>query len=38
MKKIKTELIGSIELNKAKQHLIGGLNLGLESSDSIAMY
>jgi predicted Zn-dependent peptidase len=38
MKKIKTELIGSVELNKAKQHLIGSLNLGLESSNSLAMY
>ncbi len=38
LNKLKTTLVKSDELNKAKQHLIGGLNLGLESSDSLAMY
>jgi predicted Zn-dependent peptidase len=36
--KIKNNLVKSEELNKAKQYLIGHLNLGLESSDSLAMY
>ena len=38
MNKLKTILVKPEELNKAKQHLIGNLNLGLESSDSLAMY
>jgi predicted Zn-dependent peptidase len=38
MKKFKNILVKPEELNKAKQHLIGNLNLGLESSDSVAMY
>lgn len=38
MKKIKSILVKPDELNKAKQHLIGNLNLGLESSDSLTMY
>ena len=38
MNSIKNELVKPEELNKAKQHLIGHLNLGLESSDSLAMY
>ena len=38
MNKLKTILIKHEELNKAKQHLIGNLHLGLESSDSQAMY
>jgi predicted Zn-dependent peptidase len=38
MNKIKSNLVKSDELNKAKQQLIGNFNLGLESSDSLAMY
>jgi len=38
MNKLKTELVSFEELSKAKQYIIGNLNLGLESSDSIAMY
>lgn len=38
LNKLKTILVKSDELNKVKQHLMGGLNLGLESSDSLAMY
>lgn len=38
LNKLKTVLVKSDELNKVKQHLIGSLNLGLESSDSLAMY
>ena len=38
MNKLKNTLVKSDELNKAKQHLIGGLHLGLESSDSLASY
>ena len=38
MNKLKNNLVKSEELNKAKQHLIGTLNLGLESSDSLAVY
>ena len=38
MNKIKSFLIKSDELDKAKQYLIGNLNLGLESSNSLAMY
>ena len=38
LNKFKTILIKSEELNKAKQYLIGNLNLGLESSNSQAMY
>ena len=38
MKKFKTDLVKPEELNKAKQHLIGNLNLSLESSDSLATY
>jgi len=36
--KIKNSLIKSEELNRAKQYLIGNLNLGLESSNSLAIY
>ncbi len=38
LKKLKTELVDKEELNKVKQFLIGNLNLGLESSDSIASF
>lgn len=38
MNKIKKNLIKPDELNKAKQYLIGNLNLGLESSNSLAIY
>ena len=38
LRKLKTELVGKEELEKVKQFLIGNLNLGLESSDSIASY
>lgn len=38
MNKLKIMLVKPEELNRAKQHLIGNLNLGLESSDSLAMY
>ncbi len=38
MNKIKKNLVKPEELNKAKQHLIGHLNLGLESSNSLALY
>jgi len=38
MNKIKNSLIKSEELNRAKQYLIGNLNLGLESSNSLAIY
>ncbi|MFH1455134.1 MAG: pitrilysin family protein [bacterium] len=38
MNELKNNLVKSEELNKAKQHLIGSLNLGLESSNSLAMY
>lgn len=36
--KLRTELVGKEELNKVKQFLIGNLNLGLESSDSLASF
>jgi len=35
---LKKTLVKSEELNKAKQHLIGNLHLGLESSDSLAEF
>lgn len=38
LNKLKTSLVKSDELNKAKQHLIGNLHLGLESSDSLAEF
>jgi len=38
MNKIKNNLVKQEELNKAKQYLIGNLNLGLESSNSLALY
>jgi predicted Zn-dependent peptidase len=38
MNKLKNILVKPEELDKAKQHLIGNLHLGLESSDSVAMY
>jgi predicted Zn-dependent peptidase len=38
MNKLKTILVRPEELNKAKQYLIGTLNLGLESSDSLAEF
>jgi predicted Zn-dependent peptidase len=38
MNNIKSNLVKSDELNKAKQYLIGNLNLGLESSNSLALY
>ncbi len=38
LNRMKTELVGQEELNRAKQHLIGGFNLGLETSDSLAFF
>lgn len=38
LNKLKKHPIKQEELNKAKQYLIGSLNLGLESSNSLAMY
>ncbi|MFA6340657.1 MAG: pitrilysin family protein [Candidatus Paceibacterota bacterium] len=38
LKKLKTELVGKDELQKVKKYLIGILNLGLESSDSVAEF
>ena len=38
LKKLKTTLVKKEELEKVKQYLIGNLNLGLESSDSIANF
>lgn len=38
MNKLKSLQVDQEELNKAKQYLIGNLNLSLESSDSLAMY
>ncbi|MFA5934735.1 MAG: pitrilysin family protein [Candidatus Paceibacterota bacterium] len=38
LNKLRTELVGKEELNKVKQFLIGNLNLGLESSDSLASF
>jgi predicted Zn-dependent peptidase len=38
MNKVKNNLIKPEELNKAKQYLIGNLHLGLESSNSLAIY
>lgn len=36
LRTLKTNLIGQEELDKVKQHLIGSLHLGLESSDDLA--
>ncbi len=36
LSKLKTELVGENELEKAKEHLVGNMYLGLESSDSLA--
>ncbi len=38
LKKLKTELVGEEELNKAKQYLIGTMHLRLEPSDSVAEF
>ncbi len=38
LKKMRTELVGKEELHKVKKYLIGKLNLGLESSDSVAEF
>ena len=38
LNKIKNILVKPDELKKAKQYLIGNMNLGLESSNSLAMY
>lgn len=38
LNKLKTTLVKPDELNKVKQHLIGNLNLGLESSNSLAEF
>jgi len=38
LKKMKTTLVKKDELDKVKQYLIGNLNLGLESSDSVANF
>ncbi|MDQ3014436.1 MAG: insulinase family protein [bacterium] len=38
LNKLKTELVPADELQKTKDHLIGTLSLGLESSDSIAEF
>ena len=37
-KKLKDEKVGEAELKKAKDHMIGGLMLGLETSDSVAEF
>jgi predicted Zn-dependent peptidase len=36
--RLKNELVDEKELNKAKDHMIGGLMLGLETSDSVASF
>ena len=38
MKKLSDQLVGEEELRKAKNHLIGKIILGLESSDALASY
>lgn len=38
LNRLKHELVGKEELDKVKQHLIGTLHLGLESSDSLASF
>ncbi len=38
LKRLKVEKVGKEELSKVKQYLIGNLNLGLESSNSIASF
>jgi predicted Zn-dependent peptidase len=38
LKRLKTELVGKEELEKVKQYLIGSLQLGLESSNSLANF
>lgn len=38
LRRLKAELISPEELNKVKQHLIGSMALGLESSDSLAEF
>ncbi len=38
LKKLKNVLVSKEELEKVKQHLIGSLYLGLESSDSVASF
>jgi len=36
--KLKDELVGEEELKKTKNHIVGGLMLGLETSDSVAAF
>ncbi|MBU3968792.1 insulinase family protein [Patescibacteria group bacterium] len=36
LKKIKNEIVSEKEIKKAKEYLIGNMNMGLESSDSVA--
>ena len=36
LKRMTTELVSAEELKKAKQYLIGGMHLGLESSDAVS--
>jgi len=36
--KLRDEEVGGAELKKAKDHMVGGLMLGLETSDSVASY
>ena len=38
LEKLKTELVSSEELSKVKEHLIGNMYLGLESSNALAAY
>jgi len=38
IKDIKTNLVTEKELNKSKEHIIGSLSMGLESSDKVAMW
>jgi predicted Zn-dependent peptidase len=38
LNKLKTELVGPLELQKVKQNLAGTMYLGLESSDSLAKF
>ncbi len=38
LNKLKIELVGKEELEKVKQHIIGSMHLGLESSDSVASF
>ena len=38
LRRLKNELVSEEELSKAKDHMIGSLMLGLETSDSVAAY